>query len=155
MHCLPNLMTKILTWKGLSGTCVGWVKVWAPDHVEKAAVTVPACLGWISLSGWFPQSSARTLQLGSELWHHLCWYNQWFVFWTWTAMLFLGSPRLTACLSSLSLTFSVPLVSFTCKSGESQGVSYTTPVCFCSWVLSSFALGFFSWKESSLVWRQA
>ena len=36
---------------------------------------------------------------------------QWLVFWTWTALPFLGSPLLTACLCSLSLTFSVLLVS--------------------------------------------
>ena len=50
---------------------------------------------------------------------------QWLVFWTWTALPFLGSPRLTACLCSLSLTFSVFLRSF----------SHTAPVCFCSEVL--------------------
>ena len=61
---------------------------------------------------------------------------QWFVFWTWNARPFLGSPCFTPCLCSLSLTFSVLLVSPTYTSGQFlQGTSYTTPVCFCSGVL--------------------
>ena len=61
---------------------------------------------------------------------------QWFVFWTWSATPLLGSPRLTACLCSLNMTFSVLLLLPTYISGQSlQGTSYTTPVHFCSGVL--------------------
>ena len=54
---------------------------------------------------------------------------QWLFFWTWTVLPFLVL-HCTACLCSLSLTFSVLLVSPTYTSGLSlQGISYTTPVC--------------------------
>ena len=79
---------------------------------------------------------------------------QWMVFWTWTAIPFLGSPCITACLCSLSLTFSVLLASPTYTSGQSlQGISYTTPVCFCSGVLFFTCIS--SLSKFSLVWRQA
>ena len=85
-----------------------------------------SCLGWNFWFGWFPQSSsARTLRLVFGL----CAIPV-------DAMLFLGSPRLTVCLCSLSLTFSVLFVSPTYTSRQSlQGTSYTTLVCFCSGIL--------------------
>ena len=76
---------------------------------------------------------------------------QWLVFWTWTAMPFLGSPHLTACLCSPSLTFvSSWLIPHTPVSNPyKESCTPLLPVA----VLSSHALVFFS--ESSLARRQA
>ena len=94
-----------------------------------------SCSGWLSWSGWLPQFSARTLRPFFRLWC-LPSLMRWVEFWTWIAIPFMGSPRFTACLCSLSLTFSILLVSPKYTSGQFlQGISYATPFCFCSEVL--------------------
>ena len=84
----------------LGGMCMGCMgSGWSPwPH---------SCSVWLSWTGWLPQfSSARTPQLFFRLWC-LPSYNGWSFNWTWIALSLLGSPHLTTCLCSLSLTFSV------------------------------------------------
>ena len=86
--------------------CAGWVEDKVPDSQKKAAVKVHVWDG-------FPELSPLNMNCNAIL-----------------------GVSMSARLCSLSLTFSVLLVSPTYTCGQSlQGISYTTSVCFRSGVL--------------------
>ena len=142
--------------EGISRVCVGWVQDSVPDYrKKKAAVEVHVRVDFLV---WMASTVLLCQHPSAHLWTVApSQLMQWLDFWTWSAMLFLGSPCLTACLCSLSLTFSVLFVSPTyvhLRAILTGKLVHTQPLsAFTLGSCSSLALGLFS--ESSLVWRQA
>ena len=117
----------------LIGMCAGWVEDKVPDSQKKAAVKVHVWDGFPELNGFhsspLPESFGLTLNCGAlPVDAVVSPLNM-------NCNTILG-VSMSARLCSLSLTFSVLLVSPTYTCGQSlQGISYTTSVYFRSGVL--------------------